>query len=185
MGLDALAAALPAYAGDLALNLTSLVGEPQLTDQQKWGCFVASAHAVATPAVVQAIEAAAAEAGLSPEAKTAAKGAAAIMAQNNIYFRALSLLKNQEYRSLRARLRMKIVSNPGVEKADFDLWCVAVSAIHGCPDCLDAHEGALKRRGVDPEVIQTALRIAAVTHAISRVLAGEAAAVQDLGAVST
>jgi alkyl hydroperoxide reductase subunit D len=176
MGLDALAAALPAYAGDLALNLASLVAETQLTDQQKWGCFVASAHAVATPGVLQAMEAAAAEAGLSPEAKTAAKGAAAIMAQNNIYFRALSLMKNQEYRSLRARLRMKIVSNPGVEKTDFDLWCVAVSAIHGCPDCLDAHEGALKQRGVDPEVIQTALRIAAVTHAVSRVMTGEAAA---------
>ena len=166
MALEALAASLPAYAGDLALNLASLLEEPQLTSQQKWGCFVASAHAVATPAVVKAIEAAAAEAGLSDAAKTAAKGAAAIMAQNNIYFRAL-----------RARLRMKIVSNPGVERDDFDLWCVAVSAIHGCPDCLDAHESNLSQRGVDPLVTQTALRIAAVVHAVSRVVAGEAAAV--------
>lgn len=176
MALEALAAALPAYAGDLALNLGSLLEETLLTDQQKWGCFVACAHAVATPAVVKAIEAAAAEAGLTPQAKSAAKGAAAIMAQNNIYFRALSLLKNQEYRALRTRLRMKIVSDPGVERIDFDLWCLAVSAIHGCPDCLDAHEGNLKQRAVDPVVIQAALRIAAVTHAISRVFAGEAAA---------
>ncbi|MFI4935849.1 MAG: carboxymuconolactone decarboxylase family protein [Caulobacterales bacterium] len=174
--LAALAAALPAYAVDLAQNLASLVEETQLTDQQKWGCFVASAHAVATPAVVKAIEADAALAGLSPEAKTAARAAAAIMAQNNIYFRALGLMKNQEYRKLRARLRMHVVSNPGVAKIDFDLWCVAVSAIHGCPDCLDAHEGALKSRGVEAVNIQTALRIAAVTHAVSRVMAGEAAA---------
>jgi alkyl hydroperoxide reductase subunit D len=176
MALEALAAALPAYAGDLALNLASLLEETLLTEQQKWGCFVASAHAVATPSVVKAVEAGASQAGLSDKAKTAAKGAAAIMAQNNIYFRALSLMKNQAYRSLRARLRMKIVSNPGVERNDFDLWCVAVSAIHGCPDCLDAHEGELMKRGVDPLAVQTALRIAAVTHAISRVLAGEAAA---------
>jgi len=176
MALEALAASLPAYAGDLALNLASLLEEPQLTSQQKWGCFVASAHAVATPAVVKAIEAAAAEAGLSDAAKTAAKGAAAIMAQNNIYFRALTLMKNQEYRALRARLRMRIVSNPGVPKIDFDLWCLAVSAIHGCPDCLDAHEEALKSRAVPAETIQAALRMAAVVHAVSRVFLGEAAA---------
>lgn len=177
MTLDVLAASLPSYARDVAQNLTSLLEETILTDQQKWGCFVASAHAVAAPVALQAIEAAAADAGLTAEARDAARGAAAIMAQNNVYFRALTLLKNQEYRALRARLRMRIVSSPGVELIDFHLWCVAVSAIHGCPDCLDAHEGELKQRGVEPTVVQAALRIAAVTHAVSRVVAGEAAAV--------
>lgn len=174
--LQDLADSLPPYANDIALNLASVVAETILTEPQKWGCFVASAHALAIPPVVQAIEAAAETAGLTTEAKMAARGAAAIMAQNNIYFRALSIMKNQEYRKLRARIRMGIVQNPGVPKNDFDLWCVAVSAINGCPDCLDAHEGALRSRGVEPVVVQTALRIAAVTHAVSRVVAGEAAA---------
>jgi len=177
MALEALAAALPPYAADLGQNLTSLLEETALTPQQLWGCLVASAHAVATPAVVQAIETGAKDAGLSPEAMTAAKGAASIMGQNNIYFRALTLLRNQEYRALRARLRMRIVSNPGVEKNDFDLWCVSVSAIHGCPDCLDAHEGELRARGVEALPVQTALRIAAVVHGISRTMAGVAAEV--------
>jgi lipoyl-dependent peroxiredoxin subunit D len=176
MALEALAASLPPYAADVAANLAALVAETTLTDQQKWGCFVAAAHAVATPAVVQAIEAAAAASGLTAETVSAAKGAAAIMAQNNIYFRALALMKNQEYRKLRSRLRMGITFKPGVPMDDFDLWCVAVSAIHGCPDCLDAHEGALRGRGVAAEAVQAALRIAAVTHAVSRVLAGDAAA---------
>jgi alkyl hydroperoxide reductase subunit D len=176
MALEALIAALPPYAGDVALNLGSLLEETLLDTQQKWGCLVASAHAVAAPPVVKAVEAAAAEAGLTDEARTAARGAAAIMAQNNIYFRALTLLKNQEYRALRARVRMRIVSNPGVPKIDFDLWCLAVSAIHGCPDCLDAHEEALKTRAVPAETIQAALRLAAVVHAVSRVFLGEAAA---------
>jgi len=175
--LQALADLLPAYANDIALNLKSLVEETLLPDAQKWGCFVASAHAVAAPAVVQATEAAAREAGMTPQAIAAARGAAAIMAQNNIYFRALTLIKDQSYRTLRARIRMRIVSDPGVPKDDFDLWCVAVSAIHGCPDCLDAHIGSLRSRGVEPIAVQTALRIAAVTHAASRVLLGEAAAV--------
>jgi len=174
--LASLADSLPAYASDIAQNLASIAEEILLPEPQKWGCFIASAHAVATPVVVKAVEAAGAESGMTPEAIAAARGAAAIMAQNNIYFRALTLIHDQTYRTLRARLRMRIVSNPGVPKDDFDLWCVAVSAIHGCPDCLDAHIGALRGRGVEPLAIQTALRIAAVTHAASRVLAGEAAA---------
>ena len=174
--LQDLADSLPPYANDIARNLRVVVEETILTEPQKWGCFVACAHAVGVASVVKAIEAAAQAAGLTPEAKMAARGASAIMAQNNVYFRALAIMKNPEYRSLRARLRMRIVQLPGAPKDDFDLWCVAVSAIHGCSDCLDAHEGALRRRGVDAVAVQTALRIAAVVHAVSRVVAGEAAA---------
>ena len=176
MALEGLAGALPPYAADIARNLLTLEAETLLAPQQKWGAFLASACAVATPPVLQAVEQAAIAAGLNDEARAAAKGAAAIMAQNNIYFRALTLLKNQDYRALRSKLRMAIAFNPGVAKDDFDLWCVAVSAINGCPDCLDEHEGALRSRGVAAEAVQAALRIAAVVHAASRVMAAEIAA---------
>ncbi|MDB5433250.1 MAG: alkyl hydroperoxide reductase, partial [Caulobacter sp.] len=106
MSLDALREALPAYAKDLSLNLSSLAGETLLTDQQKWGAFVASAYAVGEPSVIKAINAAAAEAGLSEEAATAAKAAAAIMGMNNVYYRSLHLISNPEYKTLPARLRM-------------------------------------------------------------------------------
>ena len=173
MALEALAEQLPAYARDVAQNLLALEQETPLTVQQLWGAFVASSHAVAEPSVIQAIEAAAIAAGAAPLALDAARGAAAVMAQNNVYFRALSLMKNQTYRSMRSRLRMDIVRRPGVDDIDFHLWCVAVSAVYGCADCLDAHEGVLARRGVDPLSVQTVLRIAAATHAASRVLAAE------------
>ena len=176
MSLDSLRDAIPAYAKDLSLNLSSLAGETLLNDQQKWGTFVAAAHAIGTPAVVKAIDAAARDAGLSDEAFAAAKAAAAIMGMNNVYYRALHLMQNQEYRTLPARLRMNVIANPGVEKTDFEIWCTAVSAINGCGMCLDAHEGELKNRGVANTAIQAALRIGAVVNAVSRVLAGEAAA---------
>jgi alkyl hydroperoxide reductase subunit D len=175
MSLDALRETLPAYAKDLSLNLSSLAGETVLTDQQKWGCFVASAYAVGQRAVVRAVDDAAASAGLSPEAATAAKAAAAIMGMNNVYYRSLHLLSNPEYRTLPARLRMNILANPGVEKVDFELWSTAVSAINGCGMCLDSHEAELKTAGVGAQQIQAALRIAAVVNAVSRVLAAEAA----------
>ena len=176
MSLDALRETLPAYAKDLSLNLSSLAGETTLNDQQKWGCFVASAYAVGAPAVVKAVNAAATAAGLSEEAHTAAKAAAAIMGMNNVYYRALHLMENHEYRTLPARLRMNILGNPGAPKADFELWSLAVSAVNGCGMCLDAHEVELKKHGLSNVQIQAGLRIAAVVNAVSRVVAGEAAA---------
>jgi len=176
MSLDALRETLPAYARDLSLNLSALSSETLLTDQQKWGAFVASAHAVGVPAVVKAVEASARAGGLSEEALTAAKAAAAITGMNNVYYRSLHLMKNKEYGTLPAKLRMNVLANPGVDKVDFELWSTAVSAINGCGLCLDAHAAELKKHAVSNTSVQAALRIAAVVDAVSRVVAGEAAA---------
>jgi len=174
MSLDALRDLMPAYAKDISLNLGSLASETVLNDQQKWGCFLASAHAVGVAPVVKAIEAQAATV-LTPEAMNAAKAAAAIMGMNNIYYRSLHLMKNHEYTTIPARLRMNVLASPGVDKIDFELWSTAVSAINGCGACLDAHEGALRQHGVPATHVQTALRIASVVHAASRIAASEAA----------
>jgi alkyl hydroperoxide reductase subunit D len=174
MSIDTLRDLMPAYAKDISLNLSSLASEAVLNDQQKWGCFLASAHAVGVGPIVRAIEAAATE-KLSPEAMTAAKAAAAIMGMNNMYYRSLHLMKNPEYTTLPARLRMNVLANPGVEKMDFELWSTAVSAINGCGACLDAHEGELRKHGVPAQQVQTALRIGAVVHAASRIVASETA----------
>ena len=177
MSLDALRESLPAYAKDLSLNLSTLASEDALSVQQKWGAFVASAYALGSGPVIRAVDLAAREAGLSEEAHTAAKGAAAIMGMNNIYYRALHIMQHgEEYRTLPARLRMTIIGNPGVEKVDFELWSIAVSAINGCGMCMNAHEAELKKHGVTNVQIQTALRIAAVVNAVSGVVEAEKAA---------
>ncbi len=177
MSLDALRETLPAYAKDLSLNLSSLASETALSEQQKWGCFVAAAYAVGSGPVIRAAVASAGEAGMSAQALDAAKGAAAIMGMNNVYYRSLHIMRSgEEYRTLPARLRMTIIGNPGVEKDDFELWSLAVSAVNGCGMCLDAHEGELKKHGFSNVQIQAAIRIAAVVNAVSRVVAAEAAA---------
>ena len=174
MSIDALRDLIPAYAKDISLNLSSLASETVLNDQQKWGCFLASAHAVGVAPVVRAVEAQAANV-LTPEAMNAAKAAAAIMGMNNIYYRSLHLMKNPEYTTLPARLRMNVLANPGVAKMDFELWSTAVSAINGCGACMDAHEGELRKHGVANTQVQAALRIASVVHAASRIIASESA----------
>ncbi|WP_029086405.1 carboxymuconolactone decarboxylase family protein [Brevundimonas aveniformis] len=174
MSIDTLRDALPSYAKDLSLNLSSLASETVLSDAQKWGCFLACAYAIGEAQTVRAFEAAASQ-RLSPEAMTAAKSAAAIMGMNNVYYRSLHLMHNGEYKTLPARLRMNILANPGAPKVEYELWCTAVSAINGCGACIDAHEKTLREHGATNVQIQASLRIAAVVNAVSRVLAAEAA----------
>lgn len=174
MTIDALKGQMPEYAKDIKLNLSNLANDEGLTDQQKWGTFLASALATRQADVIALVEADAAE-HLSAEALGAVKAAAAIMAQNNVYYRFVHLASNKEYATLPAKLRMNVMANPGVDKGDFELWSLAVSAINGCGMCIDAHEAALKPHGFGAEQIQTAVRIASTLAAAAAVFDGEAA----------
>ncbi|MFA7277317.1 MAG: carboxymuconolactone decarboxylase family protein [Pseudobdellovibrionaceae bacterium] len=156
--------ALPEYAKDIKLNLGTLAGEDTLTPQQLWGCFMACALASRQADVMQAIVADAST-QLSAEAKGAAAAAATIMSMNNVYYRAVHLMNEKSYQTLPAKLRMNIIANPGVDKVDFELWSLAVSAMSGCGMCLDAHEAQLRSAGLSSAQIQCALRIAATVNA--------------------
>lgn len=174
MALDALKSALPGYAGDLRRNLTSVVDDGPLPERQLWGALLACAIAVRSPAVLRAVAAEARE-RLTPEAYDAAGEAAAAMAANNVLFRARHLLTDPEYARLRTGLRTNVLGARGVPKADYELWCVAVSAVGGCGACLDEHERALRRTGADLETVHEALKVAAVVQAAGTVLDAEAA----------
>ncbi|MDX2703451.1 alkyl hydroperoxide reductase [Streptomyces sp. PA03-6a] len=173
MALDELKSALPDYAKDLKLNLGSVIGNSELPQQQLWGTVLATAIASRSALVLRALEPEARE-NLSPEAYQAAKAAAAIMAMNNVYYRTRHLLSDPEYGNLRAGLRMNVIGNPGVDKTDFELWSLAVSAINGCGMCLDSHEQVLRKAGVERETVQEAFKIAAVVQAVAATLDAEA-----------
>ncbi len=170
MTLNDLARTLPDYAKDLRLILSSLLTEQGLTDQQKYGAIVACAHAASYRPLIAVAEAEAAD-KLTDAALTAAKAAASIMAMNNIYYRFVHLAANKDYATRPAKLRMNVIGSPGIDKADFELFCLAVSALNGCGMCIDAHEKVLLTAGMSLDTIQTAVRIAAVIHAIARSLA--------------
>lgn len=174
MSIDILKDRLPEYARDLKLNLSSLASEQLLDPQQKAGCFVAAALAVNHAPTAQAVvDAFAAE--LTPEALNATKIAASLMAMNNIYYRFVHLVHATDYKTLPAKLRMTAMARPGVDKVDFELWSLVVSAINGCGMCLEAHEKVCREHGLSPEQIQAAVRIAATIHAVARTLGAEEA----------
>ncbi|MCB2111960.1 MAG: carboxymuconolactone decarboxylase family protein [Parvularculaceae bacterium] len=174
MSLDTLRDAIPDFAKDIRLNLGTLASESLLTDQQKYGTFLAAAYGARNPRVISDI-AQWTEDKLSPEAVNAAKAAAAIMAMNNVYYRATHLMSSDEYQKMPARLRMNVIAAPGVEKADFELWALAVSAINGCGMCLDSHEKVVRKAGLSADQVQAALRIASAVSAAAAVLDAEAA----------
>src|SRR5918996_5133509 len=158
MSLESLKSLLPDCAKDLKLNLSSLAGETTLTQQQLAGTFIVSALASRQPQVIAAINEEFAS-KLEPAALNAAKAAAAIMGMNNIYYRFVHLAGG-DYKKMPARLRMNVMANPGVDKVDFELWSLAVSAVNGCGMCLDSHEQVLRKAGVSRESIQEAFKIA-------------------------
>ena len=110
-----------------------MLAQPNLNDAQIWGTALVAAIAARNPRVLQAVAAEAAK-HLSPENVRAAKGAASIMAMNNIYYRFTHVVSAKEYQTMRAGLRMNIIGNHGVSGLDFELWSLAVSAINGCVD---------------------------------------------------
>ena len=128
MTLEALLETTPSYAKDLKLNLSNLLRQPELTDQQIWGTAVASAMASRNQKLYDTLCAEASQ-RLSPQALEAAKTAAALMGMNNVFFRFLHLTSNKKYATIPARLRMNGMRTHGIEHNDFELWCTAVSAV--------------------------------------------------------
>jgi len=174
MSLNELMETIPPYARDLKLNLGNLTKQAELTEQQTWGTVAATAIASRNQALTQAALSEAAT-HLSPQAFEAAKGAAAIMGMNNVYYRFLHLTKNETYGTIPARLRMQIIRSHGTDPVDFELWCIAVSAINNCGACVEAHEKVIREKVMTEETVLAAVRLAAVIHALAAVLDAEKA----------
>lgn len=174
MSIDALKTAVPDFAKDTRLNLSSLASDETFTDQQKYGLMVACGIASRNPTVRKELLDEAAK-HLAPEALAAAKAAATIMAQNNIYYRFVHLASNAQYKTMPAKLRMNVIGKPGVEKADFELWSLAVSTINGCEHCAVAHDKTVREEGLTKEQVWEAVKIAAVIQAIAQTVQVEGA----------
>lgn len=167
MSISDLKQALPEYAKDIRLNLSSVLkkeGAPGLSQEQVYGIALASAFSADNVEFARQVEALVKD-EVDEATLNAAKAAASIMAMNNVYYRFLHLVGDQEYGRMPANLRMNVIGRPGVEKVDFELYSLAVSAINGCGLCVENHEKALRKADVSREAIQSAVRIAAVVKA--------------------
>lgn len=172
MKMEDVRASIPDFGRDIRLNLEAVLAPdtaPGLTPAQIWGIALACAHSVESKELVAAVHAEGGEV-LMESTREAARGAATIMGMNNVYYRAIHLMGDPELKTLPARLRMNIIGKPGIEKADFELMCFAVSALSGCGQCMTAHLHELRKAGVADQGIHSALRIASVFQGAQKAL---------------
>lgn len=153
-------------AKDIRLNLGAVLSEegaPGLSPPQIAGIALTSAYTVEDSELVSAVQNEYAHI-LTDKEVQAAQIAASLMAMNNVYYRFVHFSEDPDLKKLPAKLRMTAMSNPGVEKGDFELYSLAASAINGCERCVQAHIRESKKSS-SIEAIQSTGRIASVIRA--------------------
>lgn len=167
--IDALRECFPELAKDIKLNLQAVLGGGTLSPEQRWGVAIASAAASRQPALLDAV--------LDDARRSVAEtvvddglAAAALMAMNNVYYRFRHLVGKESYSGKPARLRMNRLVRPATTKTDFELFCLAVSAINGCESCVRAHEQVVIEAGLAEDAVNDAIRIAATIQAAALAL---------------
>jgi lipoyl-dependent peroxiredoxin subunit D len=155
---------IPEPARDIKLNLQSVLQAESLTAAQRWGVAIASAVAARSPRLRDAILLDARSA-VGEDVIDDALAAASLMAMNNVYYRFRHMIAKESYAQKPARLRMQRIAKPVTNKADFELFCLAVSAINGCEMCVRSHEDAVIKGGLTEDQVHDAVRIAATVNA--------------------
>jgi alkyl hydroperoxide reductase subunit D len=167
--LETLRQSFPDSAKDIKLNLQSVLNDSSLNNDQRWGVAVASALATHHRGLRDATLADARK-NVDEKVIEDARAAAVVMAMNNIYYRFRHMVAKPSYGTKPPRLRMNRMMQPTTNKIDFEIYSLAVSAIHGCEMCVKAHEEVVIKHGITEDQVNDAIRIAATFHAAATAL---------------
>ena len=162
---------MPEHARDIKLNVQAVMQSESLTAAQRWGVAIASAVAARSPRLRDALLEDARANAVEETVIDDALAAASLMAMNNVFYRFRHMVAKESYTQKPARLRMQRIAKPATNKADFELFCLAVSAINGCEMCIRSHEEAVIAGGISEDQVHDAVRIAATTNAAGVTLA--------------
>ncbi len=163
--LDQLRESLPTVARDVKINLGNVLTPGTLNAAQVWGVAIACAYTTRNKPLIAALVADAKQADAGTPVLEDAQAAAILMGMNNVFYRFRHIVGNDEYSEKPARLRMQRINQPATNKADFELFCLAVSAIGNCQTCIRSHEHTVVEHGLTSDHINDAVRIAAVIQA--------------------
>jgi alkyl hydroperoxide reductase subunit D len=169
--INALREQLPDAARDIKINLQNVLGQGELTKPQAWGTALACAYASKDKALWTAVLEDAKAAGIEAGTLDDARAAAILMAMNNVYYRFRHIIGKDVYSQMPARLRMLRTNQVAASKPDFELFCLAVSAIGNCQACVQSHEHVVLEAGLTTGQVHDAVRIAATISAASVALA--------------
>ena len=123
--LESIRESLPGYARDLQLNLGTVLTRRRCARADGAADLGGGARRARAP---RATPPSAATCRRSPPQHldaahvNAAHAAAAVMAMNNVYYRFLHLVEDEEYAKLPARLRMNVIGNPASPRRTSSCW---------------------------------------------------------------
>ncbi len=160
--LETLRDAIPEPAKDLKINLSNVLGSEVLNKDQVWGVALASVFYIGDSQLKEAVLGDAKADGISDGAMEDAKAAAALMGMNTVYYRFRHMVGKESYSQKPAKLRMQKMLKPSTNKADFELFSMAVAALAGCEMCITTHEKSILEHGLTEDHVHEAVRIAAV-----------------------
>lgn len=166
--VDQLKGALPDYAKDTKLNLDAVINRSTLSAELANGCALAAAMSTGNGKLVSFIQGTMASDGLDPGP---ALIAAALMAQNNVWYPYVEMAEDPNLAGLPAQLRMNAIANHGgTSKLNFEAYSLAASIVGKCHFCVKAHYDTLKQEGMSVEQLRDVGRIAAVINSLAKVL---------------
>lgn len=163
--LNQLREQIPDAGKDIRINLSNVLQPGALNADQTWGVAITSAYTARNEALTKAMLADARAAGIGDAVIEDAKAAAILMGMNNVYYRFKHIIGKEEYGQKPARLRMMRLKQATTNQPDFELFCLAASAINNCQACLNSHEAVVLEGGLTTDQVHDAVRIAAVIHA--------------------
>ena len=158
---------VPEYAKDIKLNLDAVINRSSFDYDYSSSLALAAALATGNQDIVAMISA-----GVTDEVeKNAAFTAAALMAQNNVWYPYTEMADDPNLTGLPAQLRMNaIASHGGTTKAKFESYALIASIIGKCHFCVKAHYETLKQEGYTVEQLRDIGRIAATINAIAKLV---------------
>lgn len=156
---------LPEAAKDIKINLGNVLTPGALNQAQVFGVALASAYSARNAELITALVAEARSADIADGVIEDAKAAAILMAMNNVLYRFKHVIGKDDYQQRPAKLRMQRLAQVTSNKADFELFCLAVSAINNCQTCMASHEASVLGHGLGVEHVWDAIRIASTVSA--------------------
>lgn len=162
---------LPDTAKDLRMNVTalmersSLAGAPFALETPRT-LALACAIALRSPALVEALK----DETLPVGRVHAAETAAGLMAMNNVYYRFRHLSGVPEYTTTPAGLRMTGLAQQDIPKPEFELLCLAISALNACESCIKSHDKVVREAGFTAANVLDAVRLASALAGVATML---------------
>jgi alkyl hydroperoxide reductase subunit D len=156
------------HSKDIKLNIDAVINRSGLDLVDAHACALAAAIASGNGELAFEIQMNGPLMGA--EECEAAKTAASLMGQNNIWYPFVEMAGDEGMKGLPAGLRMNAyATHGGVSKKKFEMYSLAASIVGKCHFCVRAHYDTLKKEGMTTQELMSVGRIAAVVTAIGKV----------------